>query len=155
MFLGRSGASGCSLLRRNVSLGLHTRPHNVNEDPEKPRESRRSDNLSSGACLGLEFVISGGLVRLRRKPGCGAPENTPEVPFAFTPQAAAKDIDFVSWKTEQASECSIARKLDERRMPWRWSLKSRNQVYSGSGLRRLSGLSPAPEEPQTSNLATM
>jgi len=134
MFLGRlGGLSGCSLSSRNISLYPHTRPLEVNKDPEKTRESWRSDNLSSGADSGLEFVISLPLNELRRKPGCGSSENTPEAPFAFTPQAAAEEIDFLRWKAKQASGCSRGRKLDERRMPWRWSLKSRNQVYSVSG----------------------
>ena len=56
-------------------------PLEVNRDPEKPKESWRSDDLSFGADSGLEFVISIPLNQLRKKPGCDSKQNTPRGPL--------------------------------------------------------------------------
>ena len=67
------------------------RPHNVNKSLERGRESWRSDHLSLGL-IGLEFAISSP-EPAPKKTRLRLSRDNPEAPFAFTPQAAAEEID--------------------------------------------------------------
>ena len=142
------GTGGYSLTSRNISTYLRIRPLAVNKDPEKVRESWRLDNLPYGADSGLEFVIFLPLKQFHEDLVAAFQRPPPRTPRLHDAGCGGGK------KTEQVQMWASARKLDERGMCWRWSLKSRNRVYSVSGSRELSGKIPALKEPRRDNFAT-
>jgi len=116
------GTGGYSLTRRNISTYLRIRPLAVNKDPEKVRESWRLDNLPYGADSGLEFVIF--------LPLSSSTKIWLRLSRDYPPEPLAKPVSETAFRV---SERARARKLDERGMPWRWSLESRNQGLLRSG----------------------